>query len=216
MSTIYASVMASIFTIDNGTFKIMLMRKTTEPYKGYWILPCEYLDNDKTVEEVVEECVSREVGLANLKYEQCGVFSDINREPDKRVVGISLFSIVDEVTALTHMKKTEYEIGWFPIDNLPKIGYDHSRVIDKSVSVLKDRLNQSKTLKQIYPCDFTLPEIQHLYEQVLVKELDRRNFRKKFLKLNLIEETGFKAPTTTGRPAKLYKFKEEIDNVILF
>ena len=216
MNEICASVIASIFTIDNGTFKIMLMRKKSEPYKGYWILPCEYLNNEKTVEELVEECVSNKVGLTDLKYEQCGVFSDINRVPEKRVLGISLFSIVDEVTALTHMHKTGYEISWFAIDNLPKIGYDHSKVIEKSISILKDRLNQSKTLKQIYPCDFTLPEIQHLYEQVLVKELDRRNFRKKFLKLNLIEETGFKAPTTTGRPAKLYRFKDEIDNVILF
>jgi 8-oxo-dGTP diphosphatase len=71
-------------------------------------------------------------------------------------------------------------------------------------------------LQQIFPSDFTLPEIQRIYEQVLTKELDRRNFRKKFLKLDLIEETGDKAPTATGRPAKLYRFKQDIENVILF
>ena len=125
-------------------------------------------------------------------------------------------SIVDEFKIKALENRSNYEISWFSIDKLPKIGYDHSRVIEGTVSELKKKLNQSHTLQQIFPSDFTLPEIQKIYEQVLTKELDRRNFRKKFLKLDLIEETGYKAPSVTGRPAKLYKFKEDIDNVILF
>ena len=114
------------------------------------------------------------------------------------------------------MWETKFEYSWFTIDKLPKIGYDHSKVVDVALSQLKNKLNQSQTLQQIFPSDFTLPEIQKIYEQVLTKELDRRNFRKKFLNLDLIEETGEKAPSITGRPAKLYRFKKNIDNVILF
>lgn len=85
-----------------------------------------------------------------------------------------------------HQEETSYEISWFSIDKLPKIGYDHSRVIDSAITQLKGKLNQSQTLQQIFPSDFTLPEIQKVYEQILTKELDRRNFRKKFLKFNLL------------------------------
>lgn len=216
MKSVEVEVLASIFTIEDGQFKILLVRKKREPYKGYWILPGSIVTKDKTIEETIEDNVSKQVGLSNLVYEQGPVFSELDRVPNKRVVGISLTSIVDEVKVKFHQQETSYEISWFSIDKLPKIGYDHSKVIESSIDQLKGKLNQSKTLQQIFPSDFTLPEIQKVYEQILTKELDRRNFRKKFLKLDLIEETGDKAPSSTGRPAKLYRFKQDIENIILF
>lgn len=216
MNNVNAEALASIFTIQDGIFKILLLKKTKDPYKGYWILPGGVISKDKTLEETLNYTINEQVGLSNLHYEQCSVFSDLNRVPNKRVLGLSLLSIVDEITVNTRQSETEYEYCWFTIDNLPKIGYDHSRIIEKSVDMLKEKVNQSKTLTQIYPSDFTLPEIHKLFEQVFTKEIDRRNFRKKFLKLDLIEETGDKAPSQTGRPAKLYRFKENIENVILF
>lgn len=216
MNNVMVEALASIFTIEDGIFKLLLVKKTREPYKGYWVLPNGLVEKTKTLEETIENVVTEKVGLSNLKYEQCHVFSDIERVPKKRILGVSFMSIVDEITIKAHQQDTSYEFSWFSIDQLPKIGYDHSKVIEKTISVLKERLNQSKTLQQIFPSDFTLPEIQRLYEQVLTKELDRRNFRKKFLKLDLIEETGDKAPSIMGRPAKLYRFKQDIENVILF
>lgn len=216
MNNVNAEALASIFTIQDGILKILLIKKSTEPYKGYWILPGGIITKDKTLEETLEYSIKEQVGLKNLKYEESSIFSDINRVPNKRLLGLSLISIVDEVKVRSQQEPTNYEYLWFPIENLPKIGYDHSSIVEKSVELLKSKLNQSKTLMQIYPSDFTLPEIQRLCEQVLTKEIDRRNFRKKFLTLNLIEETGDKIAGAAGRPAKLYRFKEDADNIILF
>ena len=216
MNNVMVEALASIFTIENGEFKLLLIKNKKEPYKGYWILPGGLVSKEKTVEQTIEEKVIEQTGLKGLNFEQSFVFSDIERVPDKRIVGVSLLSIVDEFKIKKIETTTNYEFSWFTIDKLPKIGYDHSRVIEVAIAQLKDKLNQSQTLQQIFPSDFTLPEIQKIYEQVLTKELDRRNFRKKFLKLDLIEETGYKAPSITGRPAKLYRFKQDIENVILF
>lgn len=216
MNSIMIEALATIFTIEDGELKLLLIRNKKEPYKGYWILPGGTVSKDKSIDETISEKVKEQIGLENLNYEQSSVFSDVERVPKKRIIAISLMSIVDEYKIKSNNVKTNYEFSWFTIDKLPKIGYDHSRVIDVALSQLKDKLNQSKTLQQIFPSDFTLPEIQRVYEQVLTKELDRRNFRKKFLKLDLIEETGDKAQSITGRPAKLYRFKEDIENVILF
>ena len=216
MNNVVLETLAPIFTIEDSVFKILLIRKKTEPYKGYWILPGGIVNDDKTINECISESVLEQAGIDNLNFEQSYVFSDIDRVPDKRVIAVSLISIVDEFKIKSHQVNTNYESAWFPIDQLPKIGYDHAKVIDVAVSQLKIKLNQSKTLQQIFPSDFALPEIQKIYEQVSSKELDRRNFRKKFLKLDLIEETGYKAPSVTGRPAKLYRFKSDIENVILF
>lgn len=216
MSTVSLEALAPIFTIEDGAFKILLIKKKTEPYKGYWILPGGVVSKDKTIEESIKDNVLEQVGIDKLNFEQSYVFSDIERVPNKRVVAVSLISIVDEFKIKAHKVETNCETCWFTIDKLPKIGYDHGRVIEVAISQLKSKLYQSKTLQQIFPSDFTLPEIQRVYEQVLTKELDRRNFRKKFLKLDIIEETGDIAPSATGRPAKLYRFKQNIDNVILF
>lgn len=216
MNNVIIETLAPIFTIEDSVFKILLVRKKTEPYKGYWILPGGIVNDNKTINECISENVLEQAGIDNLNFEQSYVFSDLDRVPDKRVIAVSLISIVDEFKIKSHQVSTNYDVAWFPIDQLPKIGYDHSNVIDVAISQIKIKLNQSKTLQQIFPSDFTLPEIQKIYEQVSAKELDRRNFRKKFLKLDLIEETGYKAQSVTGRPAKLYRFKQDIENVILF
>lgn len=216
MNNIILEALASVFTIEEGILKILLLKKKDEPYKGYWILPGGVIDDDKTVEETIEENVLKQVGLSGLNYEQDSVFSSLDRVPNKRVIAISLISIADEFRIKSHKVETDYEYSWFSIDKLPKIGYDHIRVIESAISQLKSKLNHTQTIKQIFPSDFTLPELQKIYEQVLTRQLDRRNFRKKFIKLDLIEETGYKAQSITGRPAKLYRFKTNIDNVILF
>ena len=206
--------LASILTIIDGEFKILLMRKKIEPYKGYWVLPSEIVEKDLTLEETIDNCVSTKLGLNKLEFEQGAVFSALDRNPSKRVIGVSFVSIVDSRTVET-LELNDF-LDWFEIDQLPKLGYDHSEIIMESVEMIKHKLRESTTLKKLFPSDFTLPEIQRMYEQVLEHDLDRRNFRKKFLKADLIEETGDKNIGNNGRPAKLYRFKEEIDSKLLF
>ena len=206
--------LASILTIIDGKFKILLMRKKTEPYKGYWVLPSELVDKNLTLEETVDNCVFSKLGLSKIEFEQSIAFSALDRNPSKRVIGISFVSIVDSRTVET--LELNDSLDWFEIDQLPKLGYDHSEIIMESVEMIKHKLRESTTLKKLFPSDFTLPEIQRMYEQVLEHDLDRRNFRKKFLKADLIEETGDKSLGNNGRPAKLYRFKEEIESKLLF
>lgn len=208
--------LVSIFTIVDGKFKILLFRKKKDPYKGYWILPSELLGKEETLEEVIEKCVSTQVGLSNLDYNQVKTFSALDRNPSKRMIGVSFMSIVDSTTLELNNITTDECMEWFNIDNLPKIGYDHQEIIDASVAILKEKINHSLELKKLFPSDFTLPEIQRIYEQLLGCELDRRNFRKKFIKADLIEETGDKVTGMNGRPATLYRFREDIEDKMLF
>lgn len=216
MSKIMLETLASVFTINDGVLKILLIKKKDDPYKGYWVLPGGIVDDDKTIEESIEDKILNQIGIKGLNFEQDSVFSSINRVPNQRIVAVSLISIADEFRIKSNRTITDFEFSWFSIDKLPKIGYDHSRVIESAISQLKTKLTHTQTIQQIFPSDFTLPELQKVYEQVLTRQLDRRNFRKKFLKLDLIEETGDMAQSMTGRPAKLYRFKNDVDNIILF
>ena len=208
--------LVSIFTVDKGVLKILLMRKKSDPYKGYWILPGEIVTDKETLEENALRAVDEKVGIPDALMEQCYTYSDIKRCLDGRIIATSFISLIDPKTIeLKREVRDMFETEWFRVDELPKVGYDHETIIQDAIEYLKKKIVNSNVLKRLFPSDFTLPEIQKVYEQILGKALDRRNFRKKFINLGLIEETGDKFGTT-GRPAKLYRFKDEIQERNLF
>lgn len=213
---VFLEALISIFTIDKGEVKVLLIRKKTEPYKGYWVLPGEYILNSETIEDCITDAVYDKTGLLNIYIEQCFTCSAIDRDPDDRVIATNFLGLVDAKSAEIMREERNHETQWFSINNVPKLGFDHEEIIEKTVIYLQKKIINSNVLKSLFPSDFTLPELQRVYEQILGIELDRRNFRKKFISLDLIEDTEVKNTGSNGRPAKLYKFKETIKERNLF
>lgn len=200
-----------IFTEVDSRIKILLVRKKDEPYKNYWVLPSAILNNSETIEDSLNDIVINQIGLSDISFEHDNVFGSLDRDPDKRVIALSYISFIDSVSVELRKVDTDYEIDWFDIDSLPRLGYDHETIILSAINRLKKRIYDIDVLTKLFPSDFTLPEIQRIYEQVLETKFDRRNFRKKFIGLNLIEDTG-DVTDGVGRPAKLYRFKDDISD----
>jgi 8-oxo-dGTP diphosphatase len=207
-------VLVNIFTIDKNKLKVLLVRHTEEPFKGYWMLPSNLLMTTETIEECAKDTVEEYLGFPHIYLKQCNVFSKINRLPNDRIVANSLIGLIDKESLLLKKKNTSYESVWFSIDEVPKMVFDHADILKDAVNYLKQQLRNLEILKVLFPSDFTLPELQLVYEQILGKNLDRRNFRKRMLNFNLLEDTGYKTNNKNGRPAKLYRFKEEIEEKI--
>lgn len=206
-----------VFTIEKGKIKVLLMHKKKEPYKGYWILPGDIVLNNESLEDNVTNVVLEKLGIPNLYIEQCYTFSDPNRNSDNRVIATSYIGLINNITLkLKQQQKDEIETEWFDINMLPKMGYDHDKIINKLILTFKSKIVNSNILKILFPSDFTLPELQRIYEQVLNTKLDRRNFRKKLMNLGYIEDTKEFNEGYMGRPAKLYRFKSEIKETNLF
>ncbi len=217
MLEIIIETSVGIFTIDNGKVKILLIRKKTEPYKGYWVLPTRTLELEETLDENIDKLIYNVLSLENVHKEQCYTFSELNRTIDDRRVNVAYLSLIDiQTSKLLSEENENMEIGWFWIKELPKMGYDHDEIINKLTSFFRERIVNSNILKTLFPSDFSLPELQKIYEQIFDIELDRRNFRKKFINSDLIEYTGYKNEGVTGRPAKLYRFKEQTKEKELF
>lgn len=205
-----------IFTIDKGRIQILLRHKKKDPYKGYWILPGSTVQNE-TLEDNITSIIVDKLGLPSLYVEQCHTFSALDRIPDKRVVATTYMGLIDNVTLyLKKEPRDGVELAWFDIHEIPKMAYDHEKIIAKLVEYFKGRIINSNILRILFPSDFTLPELQKVYEQILSVSLDRRNFRKKLINLGYIEDTGDINEGVTGRPAKLYRFKENIKEKNLF
>lgn len=206
-----------IFTIDKGDLKVLLIKNKGTHYKGYWILPGSPLKNTVTLEDNITDAVLDQTGLLNVYIEQCYTKSDLKRYPENRVLAVSFIGLVDYVSVnLKREERKDVKSEWFTITELPKMGYDHEEVVMRLREHLRKKIVNVNILKSLFPSDFTLPEMQRVFEQILDKNLDRRNFRKKFVSMNLIEETGEYNEGGSGRPAKLYRFKDNIKQIDLF
>ena len=203
-------VLDNIFTVDKNQLKVYLVRRTEEPFKGYWMLPSNLLMTSETIEECANATAEEFLGIKDIYFKQCNVFSKIDRLPNGRILGNSVIGLIDEGSLLLKKQSTHYEGVWFGIDEIPKMIFDHGAILEDSISFLKNQLTNPKTLKILFPSDFTLPELQLIYEQLLNKKLDRRNFRKKIISLNILEDTGYKTTNKMGRPAELYRFKGDV------
>lgn len=213
----YNETLISIFSVFDGELKVLLLRKKTEPYKGYWILPGNLLRCDETIENNITDAVYDLTGLTNVYIEQTYSFSALDRNPDYRLIAISYIGLVDSTTVeIKREERENVESEWFKITDLPKLAFDHEMILNKNIKYLYSKIINSNILKILFPSDFTLPELQKVYEQVLDKPLDRRNFRKKFIALDLVEDTLEKNTGFNGRPAKLYRFKDDIKERNLF
>lgn len=209
-------VMINMFTITGGKLKILLFRRDEDPFKGYWMLPSNLLMVNETLEECAQATIDEFIGLEDVYLEQCHMFSKVDRLPNDRILASSFIGLVDNKTVELKSQKGPFYGEWFSINEIPKMVYDYASIVENAILFLRKRMRNISTLKHLYPSDFTLPELQVLYEQVLGKELDRRNFRKKFVNSELLEDTGYKTEGNNGRPAKLYRFKEDTEDRLLF
>ncbi len=199
-----------IFTVEDGEIKILLTKQNQEPYKGHWILLGKDLDELETLEDNVKSVIVNQAGLPNINDEQCRVFSSLARNPEKRQIAVTFIGLVDNVTVKLKTINTNLELAWFNMKNLPKMGFDHNEILEYMINVIKQKVKHLEIMKAFFPSEFTIPDLQKTYENLAFTQLDRRNFRKKLFDLNIIENTGHKRERSLGRPAKLYKFKENI------
>lgn len=210
-------IVLNIFTIADGDLKILLSRKKGEPYKGYWMLPSRIVGASESLEDAIKMSTEETALLpydSFISKRQGRVFDALLRKVDRRVFGVSYNCVID--SRVVEEKQAEHsleELDWFSVSTLPKLAFDHQNVIDAALDLLKEDILFHRGLQELFPSDFTLPELQRVYEMITRKNCDRRNFRKKFIEQGLLEDTGYKTTGTTGRPAKLYRFTEEIEKL---
>lgn len=200
-------VIINLFTVENGKIKILLIKKLEEPFKNYWYLPSNLLMTSETIEECARDTIFDFTNFDEVYLEQSNVFSKIDRLPNDRIIANSLIGIIPNTILNNHKYRKNIECSWFNIDDIPKTVYDHAIIIEDAINFLKKKIINHELVSLFLEEDFTLPELQSIYECAYGKTLDRRNFRKSMIETNKIIDSGKKAKPINGRPPKLYKFK---------
>jgi len=204
-------VITAIFTVEQGVTKVLLVKRKNEPYKGDWILTGGALYNNEDLETGARREIFEKTGIENIEIEQFKAFGKVDRAPMMRMVAIGYIGVIDS-TRVKVLRETinTSNADWFPIDKIPGLGFDHEEILQEALVYLQSKIISTDILKVLFPNEFTIPEIQKTYEAILNKKFDRRNFRKKLLNLNLIEDTKRTGKFEGKKPAKLYKFRKRI------
>ncbi len=201
-------VISSIFTVENGITKVLLIERSYEPYKGMWALVGGALYNNEDLVVGAKREIYEKTGIKDIDIYLSNVFGKVDRSPLMRMVAVSFIGVIDsaKVEILKETMSTSDAL-WYPIDKIPNLAFDHVEILNDGLEMLKKKIGESDILRALYPNGFTIPEIQKVYETVLNKQFDRRNFRKKLLSLDLIQDTNKTKNFMGNKPAKVYKFK---------
>ena len=199
------TVDAVIFQINNNTLEVLLLKRPNEPFKGEWALPGGYNAKGETTTDALERVVFQKTGVKikdNLRYiEQLYTFDTINRDPRGHAVSVTYMGCGRNITY-----NEDLEVAFFDVNKLPKLAYDHANIIKYAKERLIAKMTYTNSAFAFLDRRFTLTQLQTVYEIVFGREFDKRNFRKKFLSLNLIHETNELRRDGAHRPAKLYEF----------
>lgn len=193
-----------IFTVRDKQLKLLLIMRGGEPYKGQWALPGGFVQLDEDLKTGARRELAEETGISGVYLEQLYTFGAVDRDPRERVITIAYYALIPSDKIVLQAATDAEAVGWFSMDELPKLAFDHKDIVAMAHKRLVAKLDYSTIAFQFMPREFTLSELQAVYEIILREELDRRNFRKWVLALEQIEETGDERRDGAHRPAKLY------------
>lgn len=194
-----------IFTVRDAKLHVLLIKRGMEPFKGSWALPGGFVRMEESLEDCAKRELKEETGLQDVYLEQLYTFGTPDRDPRERVISVSYYTLTPSENLELKAGTDASEAQWFVIDDLPALAFDHASILDTARKRLAAKMEYSTIGLQFMPEEFTLSQLQTVYEQAIGKELDKRNFRKWILSLNLIEETGKKFSRGAHRPAMLYR-----------
>lgn len=200
------TVDAVIFQIANGALEVLLMQRPNDPFKGEWALPGGYNAEGETTTKALHRIVQQKTGLVidkELSYvEQLYTFDTIDRDPRGHAVSVTYMGCGKDI----ELQPGSVPTTFMNVDSLPKLAYDHAGIIEYARTRLIAKLNYTNAVSAFLEKRFTLTQLQTAYEIIFGHEFDKRNFRKKFLSLDLIHETDELWRDGAHRPAKLYEF----------
>ena len=210
-------VITALFTIEQGIIKVLLIKRKNEPFFGDWVLTGGALFNNEDLEVGALRELNEKTGITGVEIKQFKSFGKVDRSPVMRMVAVGFLGIIDSkrVNLLRETENTS-NADWFPIDKIPPLGFDHEEILHDALIELRKQIVKSNMLKSLFPDGVTMPELQKTYEAILDKKFDRRNFRKKILNLDLIEDTNKSDKFEGNKPAKVYKFKDIIEDKDIF
>jgi 8-oxo-dGTP diphosphatase len=203
------SVDCVVFGFERTRLEVLLVQRAIAPSLGMWALPGGFIQLQEQVIPAAGRILQATTSLEGIYQEEVGVFDRPDRYPGRRVITIAHFALVSPENYSLAPGTDTRAARWFELSQLPRLAFDHQEIIDGALEKLRKRIRQGPIGFELLPAKFTLPRLQSLYEAILGTSLDKRNFRKKILRLGVVRQLQETDPESTRRAACLYCFDAE-------
>lgn len=197
-----------VFGLDDDELKVLLIQRGQAPFEGQWALPGGFVRVDEALEAAARRELEEETGLHKVYLEQLYTFGAVDRDPRERVVSVAYYALVKLSEHRVQAATDARDAAWFGVHDVPSLAFDHPEILQMALERLRGKLRYQPIGFELLPKKFTLSQLQRLYEQVLERELDKRNFRKRVLAMDLLIETDEVEQDVAHRAARLYRFDE--------
>jgi 8-oxo-dGTP diphosphatase len=195
--------------LDRAELNVLLIQRDLAPFEGSWALPGGHVREHEDLEASARRELKEETGLERLYLEQLCTFGTPHRDPRGHYVTVAYYGLVNLADHEVRSTADARDAAWFPLTDLPPLAFDHAEILEVATVRLKGKVRYQPIGFELLPKAFALSQIQRLYEVILDRQLDKRNFRKKILGLDVLVDTGEIQKDVSHRAARLYRFDHE-------
>jgi len=204
---ILVAVDCIIFGFDKEHLKLLLFKRKVQPFKDEWSLIGSFVKSGEPVGAAAERVLAESTGLNDVYMKELGSFGQVDRDPGGRVISIAHYALIRLDDRKEHLVN-EYHAKWFDVDDIPSLILDHNEMVKNALAQLKHNTKYFPIGFELLPQKFTIPQLRALYESIYQRELDRRNFRKKILSMQILKKMEEKDKSTSKKGAYYYQFDE--------
>lgn len=205
---VFVAVDCIIFGFDNDDLQVLLIQRDFEPERGKWSLMGGFLKNNETLDDAASRVLYKLTGVRNIYMEQFYSFSELNRDPLARTISTSYYAIIN-IEKHNEEITEQYNAQWFSLSDIPDLVFDHNDMLNKAIRRLRRKTSISPIGFELLPNRFTMRQLQKLYEAILDKELDKRNFINKINSMDILIKLNEKDKTSSTKGSFLYMFDQE-------
>ena len=199
------AVFVVIFTVKDEDLKVLLIRRGVKPFKGRWAIPGGRLERGETLDAAAARKLVEETGVSDVYLEQLYTFSELDKSAPAGAIAIGYFALVPYDSVSLPARK-DWPTAWFSLKALPELAFENETVLEYGLTRLRYKLEYTNVAYSLLPPYFTMSRLQSVYESILGRKLDKRNFRKRILSLGIVQPTEKTVVFGAHRPAKLYAF----------
>lgn len=188
---------------------VLLIKRRLEPFQGMWALPGGFVKTGESLDDAVNRELKDEAGVDVNYLEQLYSFGSPDRDPRQHVVTIAYFGVVRPQDFKIIAQSDAEDVAWFNIKKLPRLAFDHKKIIEVAIKRLRGKIKYEPVGFELLDKEFPFSDLERLYQTLLDRDIDRRNFKKKIMALDLLVELDETIQRDTGRPARLFKFNRK-------
>ena len=203
------SVDCVVFGFDGSDVKVLVIKRGTEPYKDFSAIPGDLVHEQEDPLDATKRVLNELTGLKNIYLEQLKAFAGVNRHPLGRVVTIAYYSLIKIDDYNPKPSSWATDATWTSIQDIKEMAFDHFEIFSSALNRLQERVRRRPIGFELLPEEFTLAQLQDLYEKLLNQTFDKANFRKKILGMDLLIPLKKKKKAVRHRPARMYRFDSE-------